>query len=298
MSASCARARARHAALAVGVAIAACGSPSFAPASRVDTLRVLAVRADQPFARPGEGVHVTALVADGHAPRAVAFAWGVCVNPGSEEADACARGASTFTFGGPTFDVQVPGDALATRPAGSPVGMVGVVFAACAGTLLQVRTETSPVRCVGPDGADLGRDGFVWGIKRIVVTESARNANPSIDLLRIDGVEWGTGTAVFVACPASSLRDCARDQRHLVEAIPSPTSVETALGVTEDLVASFYVSQGSVDDDYARVDPASGAFHTVVAATEGDPKRSMTMWIVLRDDRGGVTWAARSIEVR
>ena len=76
------------------------------------------------------------------------------------------------------------------------------------------------------------------------------------------------------------------------------TSVETALGVTEDLVASFYVSQGSVDDDYARVDPASGAFHTVVAATEGDPKRSMTMWIVLRDDRGGVTWAARSIEVR
>src|SRR5438132_1286666 len=50
--------------LLVLLAFVACAPKDFTPASFVDTLRVLAVRADKPFAAPGENVQLTALVVD------------------------------------------------------------------------------------------------------------------------------------------------------------------------------------------------------------------------------------------
>ena len=43
---------------------AACAPKDFSPSSLVDSLRVLAVRADKSIAAPGESVHLDALVAD------------------------------------------------------------------------------------------------------------------------------------------------------------------------------------------------------------------------------------------
>src|SRR3954464_13718947 len=68
---------------------AACGS-SFDPGSRVTTLRVLAVRADAPFATPGEAVALQALAFDPNdgAPP-VTWAWATCINPVASTVDAC-----------------------------------------------------------------------------------------------------------------------------------------------------------------------------------------------------------------
>src|SRR5438105_3550081 len=72
--------------LLVLLAFVACAPKDFTPASFVDTLRVLAVRADKPFAAPGENVQLTALVVDPNGKdRPIAFAFGTCINPGSGE---------------------------------------------------------------------------------------------------------------------------------------------------------------------------------------------------------------------
>jgi hypothetical protein len=72
-------------ALAVGGALFACGGGGFDPASKVDSVRLFAVRADKPYAKPGETVTLEALVADARKdkPRPAVLYWIpiLCLNP-------------------------------------------------------------------------------------------------------------------------------------------------------------------------------------------------------------------------
>lgn len=285
-------------ALAVAAAASAamsCEQTTFEPASKVDTLRVLAVRADSPFATPGQRVHIDALVADPKGQgRAVQVAWGTCVNPGSGEVTACGSQAGGFAVSGASFDLTVPSDALANPPTDYPVGVVGVVFAACGGgTFVSKRTDTAPVTCVDASGATLGRDDFMWGDKRIVTVpfETCQEQQPSIACQHnptIHSVDLGA-------------RAIASGQS--VEAIVTmePGSAETYLDPrgsksTEDLVAFFYASGGVVRDGFTRFD-ASGATRTVVAVTDAQRGTTVNVWVVVRDDRGGMDWQERDFVV-
>src|SRR5262249_39285463 len=116
-----------------------CAPKDFTSASVVDTLRVLAVRADRPLAEPGETVALEALVADPRgAGRNVYFAYATCINPGSGEIAACAEHLGAFHStlvdpdGHASFSLTVPSNALAS----APIGEVGIVFAACAGSFV------------------------------------------------------------------------------------------------------------------------------------------------------------------
>jgi hypothetical protein len=81
----------------------------------VTDLRVLAVRADAPYAAPGQGVHLDALALD-PAGRAISWGWGLCVNPASGSAPGClaALDASTVVIGKdmPSFDFALPDDVI------------------------------------------------------------------------------------------------------------------------------------------------------------------------------------------
>ena len=48
-------------AIAGGLAFVACGGQGFDPQSKVDSVRMFAVRADKPYAKPGETVTMTVL---------------------------------------------------------------------------------------------------------------------------------------------------------------------------------------------------------------------------------------------
>jgi hypothetical protein len=283
-------------ALALGVAPLACASDELTPVSVVDTLRVLAVRADKPIAEPGEAVHLDALVADPRGGgRAVTMAWATCLNAGSQEVTACADGATPFALGGAALDVVVPMNALDGSPTNPPVGIDGVLFAACAGDVLPERTATSPVRCA-MHGADVGRDGFMWGEKRIVVARGVRNANPKIASVLIDGAAWDATTVPVVArCDAEKYDDCPSDVTRSIAIAATPDSAETYGQFTEDLVAFFFVSGGRVADDFVRAQ--GGAFTTSLAAANVASGTTVSVWIVLRDDRGGVDWKERSYSV-
>ncbi len=205
---------------------------------------------------------------------------------------------SGYTLGTRSFDVTVPADALEGLPPEAPVGEVGVVFAACAGTLLPAPTQTSPVSCVDAQGGAVGRQGFLWGGKRIVVVPGVRNQNPAIVRVRLDGVIWSESyVPVIDGCPRATLDDCPDALQHVFTVEVTPESRETYGDQTEDLVAWFFVSQGEVQDDYLRPGDDFAAA-TAFAPTAADPSRPVEVWFVVRDDRGGVDFTHRSMRLR
>jgi len=279
----------------------ACEASGFEPESRVDTLRVLAIQADLPIAVPGEKVHLTTLWADplGNG-RPVSWAWGICVNPASTQIPDCAAHLRSLVTGSDSFDVDIPADALEGLPPGIPVGEVGVVFAACAGTLTLVPNATgAPVSCTDGKGAAIGRDGFVWGGRRIIVFQGIRNANPTITKIFLDGVEWSpTFAPTIQPCAAKQVENCPVETQHVISYQITPDSQETyGLGTVEDVVGWFYASQGSLENGYARPDTSTGAptLQTQYAPTLSDTSHPVQVWFVLRDDRGGVSFAQRRL---
>src|SRR5262245_51429391 len=78
---------------AVLLLIAACGVGDFDPQSKVDAVRILASRADKPYAKPGDAVHVEVLAVDQRADRSrpMTLYWipFVCMNPLNDAYYAC-----------------------------------------------------------------------------------------------------------------------------------------------------------------------------------------------------------------
>lgn len=280
----------------------ACAPIGFPPASLVDTVRVLAVQADKPFAEPGESVRLRALVVDPRgAGRELRFAFATCDNPGSGEIPECVARLGPFSELAvpagqePEFAVTVPEGAL---PPGTPVGSVGVVFAACAGTFsVEARQDRAPIGCVGPDGRAALRQGFVWGEKRLTILRGARNANPTVEKVFIDGHRWDEGFDVALdPCVGTRVADCPVGARHPLDVTVPPGTAESYLGRTEDVVTFFYVSEGALNDDVARA--TNGDFVNIYAPVGTDASRPIDVWVVVRDDRGGVGWAHRTATAR
>ncbi len=293
-----------------GMFLLSCDGVNFEPASLVNSLRVLAVQADRPFASPGQSVHLEALIADPLGQgRNVTVAWGTCINPGSAEVSTCASTVSSFQTNAGTVDITVPADALANAPPSLPVGSVGVVFAACAGTVTLTKHGLDPVTCVDATGKTNDHATFMWGEKRITVVPGACNPNapddhvlcnhnPTIARLRVDGVIWPENEEkVLTACDARTVATCSASGQHSLQLDITKDSVETYLGQTEDVVTFFFTSQGSLRDDFVRPD-ADGSALTVVALDRPDRSRPEQLWFVVRDDRGGMSFTSRRARIQ
>jgi hypothetical protein len=293
-------------------ALVACSAKAFAPASFIDTVRVLAVTADKPFAAPGENVQLQALVVDPNGgARPIGFAFGMCINPGSGEiADCVARLGPmkklTVMDELAPFGVTIPTDALAGLSL--PVGTVGVVFAACAGTFVdQPRAFGAPIGCIDPNGALVSRDGFVWGMKRITVLDGIRNENPLIDKIFVGGGGSLPEIPPIEPCPAGVQPvDCA--QALAIDVFPKPNAAETypdPLDLrqtrTEDVVLFSFASQGDFNDEVVRAADPDGQgmrFKTSWAPVAIDPSKPIEFWFVLRDDRGGMSFEKRTATLK
>jgi hypothetical protein len=97
-----------------GVAGLACGT-SFDPDDKIEGVRILAVKADKPYAQPGDTVNLSMLVADGRSdqttPLKVTWIPATCINPVEDLYYACFTSAASFT--------QADGGALTAGGAGS-----------------------------------------------------------------------------------------------------------------------------------------------------------------------------------
>jgi len=297
---------ARRAALMFGCALFACEATGFEPEYLVDTLRVLAVQADASIAAPGQTVHLSTLWADPHGGnRPIQWAWGTCLNPGSTQVPDCADALTQISIGTDAYAATVPANALD----GIALGELGVIFAACAGTITLAPNATNgaPVTCTDDSGNLVGREGFVWGGSRVALAIGVTNQNPQIDQVFFDGQPWGANDAPPIAtCTEQNLTDCPTTAQHVLSYDATSGSAETyddGSGTeTETLVGWFYVSQGSLTAGYASPDtddagtPTSPpTFEMQFAPTQSDTSTPVRVWLVLRDNRGGMSFTQRTL---
>jgi len=295
--------------------LSAC-TTDFDPGSRVTHLRVLAVQADHAYARPGEEVKLEALAFDPVAGRKTTFAWATCVNPASSTVDACiaqlamdarATGKPPVVTTGEdlrTFTFRVPDDVIGKMPpSGRPNAMVGVVTVACPGTLTFTDSSSSlPFVCNDASGRVLGTDEMVVGIKRVMVRATDRNANPQIARVTWDGADWPESEIKDVSgCDTTGNKwdDCKDGDKHTVAALAADGSGEEgvdefATPFSEQVVNQYYATEGIFEHD-TRIARDPGTFWVARKSASG---QTLTMWLVLRDNRGGVSWATRKVHVR
>lgn len=220
--------------------LAGCDS-GFESPSKLDSLRVLAVKPEPASGTPGTSSTLTLVQVDGarnedgslRTPRPLQVAWfGACHNPPSRQHFACypvlnaiAQRLSTKVvdtplvgvppgvFGvGTTFDLALPDDILSSAPQTSAdplhYGVSYAFFAVCAGELRarpDIRDRV-PVECIDPDtGASLGHRDFVTGFTTLFSYESdvPVNQNPSLDGIELGGVQL---SAVNTGCSEDA--DC------------------------------------------------------------------------------------------
>ncbi|HEX9621950.1 MAG TPA: hypothetical protein VF989_17510 [Polyangiaceae bacterium] len=220
----------------------ACGA-EFDPPSEVNTLRVLAVQKDQPYAQPGDSVELSLLWHDGapDADRDISRVWvSGCFNPLGDayfgcfatlaEGDGDGDGSfpeSVIIGSGDSFAFQVPDDIITSRPPPlDPLqpryGLAIVFFAACAGRLEVFAPEQAgalPLRCLDEANQPLGPDDFVVGYTNVFVYESFENQNATVTGFEVAGTELAAdGFCIGADCvdtnpPEDEELDCPDDPR-------------------------------------------------------------------------------------
>ena len=268
--------------------VASACADDFDPPSRVQDLRVLAVRADTPFALPGSEVRLEALAHDPQ-ERAVTWGWGTCLESASSIAIDCLR---ALRFESLHIGRDIPRHTLRVPDTDAP--FLGIVTVACPGRIVAGDTEGVPLACVDEADRALPLSAFELGLKRVYLRAPNLNHNPEIAEVVWDGKAWPEAEVRREACLRPARDGCAAWSEHAVE-VRAPGAVEQSVDqegrpVTEQVVVQYYATAGEFDDD-ARVIARPG---TTWRARAGD-RGSVTLWFVVRDDRGGVSWTARSL---
>jgi hypothetical protein len=164
----------------------------------------------------------------------------------------------------------------------------------CPGTIQAGNTDTLPIACVDAEGNALPLDEFEVGLKRIFVRDSGLNHNPQIQSVSLDGADWSEQAVPSATCKQQPCRAYA-DQKIVVRADgASEQSVDLqGLPISEQAVVQFYATGGEFDDDVKLASEADNQWH----ARAEDAGKRITFWFVVRDDRGGVSWVQRSLQV-
>lgn len=270
----------RRALLTLG--LAGCAPTFDADPAVIDGPRVLAVRATPAEAAPGETVALEALVVGAAAPPR--WAWCTAPRPAAEArvaAAGCLEGepAALQPLGaGATLTAPLPADACAlfgSEPPPAPPGEppprpadpdptggyhqpLRVTLGDAPATLARVR-----LRCA--------LSGAPVAVARRYAAEARPNRHPAL-------------ADFTVTADGEGLRLTARWPADAAEAYLRYDATAGALDeARESLTATFYVDGGAL-----------GAVRRTATALEARwaPEDGARAWVVLRDDRGGVDWAA------
>ncbi|MDB4929589.1 MAG: hypothetical protein JWM10_2073 [Myxococcaceae bacterium] len=276
----------------IGLVVLAGCSDALPSPSSVDVLRVLALTTPTPEVRPGETIAVRAVWFDPVGGRSVRWRWRAC-DPGvADDPRVCARATGSAELGSGGVDhAELTGltlrDGEETR--------TWVVYAIACPTEDAV-IDPREGRLVCPAG--FGSEAF----RRVTVRATAPlNRPPAIAecTATFAGSSAALGDGASVALP--SLAACAGDCPAVtLTVLPGADAAETFDGGRESLLASIYVSSGSVSPPRLVNDP--GVVAPMVArwtpgrvVAGGEVAR---VWAVLRDQRGGETVRAVTVTAR
>lgn len=274
-------------ALPIALVVAGCG-PDFDRPSVVDSLRILAVRADPAAVAPGETTTLTVLVADPlGVARAVTYSWGACI-----------------TFDGPMPDILLPSDCAATSEdlpiPGTPsadgseitvtIPVEIEMLAKIEGLIGQSGTFGLPLRLV----IEAGDERQIAIVPVSVVFEGEPNENPEFEALSEGGSPWPAGEPRTVRedppllLEASWPDDAAESYSYVARGTNEVVTTEEVLAV------NWYSSAGTLEPDVT----SDGFLATGLTLDPEEPPpvgADLRLWIVLSDGRGGVAWTERPL---
>jgi hypothetical protein len=308
------------------IALVACGcGKSFTPDSLVNGFRILAVQAEPPEIQPSQSTTLSGLIVDPTRPGQNNTAlWLACdPDPYDLGRSACnelgnlnsASALLSFVDGGsldlPTginfrnwndetsgygATYSAPSDPqVFALDAGDPRRLIGTVadmlVITVAGDLpLLASAEQKNAFFTQVEDALIPA---VLVIDRVVVSENPNpNHNPVFGDLLFDGAAIPDGGTFRIAPGA----DAGIELTAPDSSFETFTEIEpdgTTLTKQEGLIAAYYSTTGNFSQDRIALRSGFPETFTAPAGTDADPipdKRLGTLWIVLRDTRGGLSW--------
>ena len=305
-------------------ALVACGTEGFDKQSNINTLRVLAVRADNPYPLPGDTVDLEMLWHDGKAPvdepRPVQILWlGSCFNPLGDYFNRCypqlaekladvredpSLAPHLFGFGD-SFQMTIPEDLISRRPTVQglePYGLTFVFFAVCAGRIGPANPEKQgmPFGCFDEAGKQLGSEDFVPGYLGLYSFEHRTNTNPVLNGFLIDEKPVDQNDLpVFSRCTKQS---CAKLR---LRVLVDPNSVELASGfvdahgktITEQMWVEYLSTGGTIASGPRLVNDGTHGFSEDNGTDYTPPSVAGKQYLfaVVRDSRGGTAWIKQGV---
>lgn len=323
-------------ALATAALLAACGA-DLPSSSHVDKLRVLAVRAEPPEVAPGQETVLTALTAQPLVPAAPPLSrlWLACAllaGPSTPppfgvsepvydpSLPACSEqpAARLCQLGSGATARYVP-DAAVAGSSGSAQLLITVVVSD-AGTASDCMLDIAQ-----HGGLPTRPDHCVVALKRLTVSEPARtlplgtpapppNRNPGLTSFELRDPQAGAqsllgdGAEIVAASARKTLAASRADDA--AEIKPD--------GTYEQLSVSWFATAGKLDGGRSTFDPSGCDSQLQCARRQPTPESStrfsppstaelamsapaggkIALWVVVRDDRGGVGWLTGSARAR
>lgn len=305
----------------VAACAAACMPPSFEPPSKVRSVRILAARADKPYAKPGAEVNMELLAVDGRpepsVPMQVYWLPGACFNPPGDRYYACFAGLDqVFVPGmdlgprlreGPEFSFVMPDDIIETHVGdrgSAPYGLAVVFAIACAGRVQYVpqpangSPDAVPFGCFDVSGTRLSARDFVFSYSLIYSFEDRTNENPEIESLTFRGKPVDLEQGIEVGrCTESEVEDCPENAFDVTVPRSSHEVDHNSLDaqgrtLREQIYVKYYMTGGqAVNDTVILYDPREGRLSDTdkgfFAPRDAGQYR---LWAVVHDNRGGVNW--------
>jgi hypothetical protein len=305
----------------VGFGLAFLGCFDLPPANVVDGVRILATRADLPYAKPGETVSLDVLAVDGRAtsttPMRLFWIPTPCLNPPGDNYFGCyPQLPAGGLVSGDHLTFTMPANAITGAPphpgAPTPYGVAFVFVIACAGSVeavpVDTRTEsplTIPFGCFDDANTPVGADGFVFAFARVYAYTDLRNGNPIIDRLTFGGAPVDEGAGIHVHhCTESDITKCTSSKSatapNVMDVVVPAASWEVDPGALtlsgasahEAIWVDYYTTGGRfANDSVVLFDANSGR----ASSNTGNGYAAQTagthaVWAVVRDTRGGVSW--------
>jgi len=307
--------------------LCSCGV-SFDPPSDVESVRVLAIQANPPYAAPGAPVQLQILAYDGRQtqtePMTVAWFPVPCIDPIGDAYYACypelealltpGQDVTSLLTPGPNFSFQMPVDVITKHGAShtsDPYGTALVFAMACAGHVRYTGVSNSnisanPFGCFDLNGVELDANSFVFAYALVYSFTDRTNANPIITNLTASGNPVDPVAGITVAhCTTTTTAKCPTIPIDTV--VPSSSQEEdpgsldpNGNPLKEEIWVDYDVTNGGLKDGTVILyDPTLGRLPAAPTQfTAPQAAAELILWAVVHDNRGGVSWVQVPVHVQ
>lgn len=305
------------------LALSACGD-DFSPKNQVNGIRILAAKADVPYAHVGETINLEVLADDGRRaankkPMRVFWFPAPCINPPGDQYYFCYAGIdaafpletnlSPYLVESTKTTIKIPQNALdgvVLQPGQTERLVTAYNFVvACAGHIERIPLKSGlglnqlPVGCFDDaTGLELDSNSFVVGFTRVFVFDTRRNTVPVLDGLTFEGKPLDPAVGVKTGkCKKDKQDNCQTVKLNInfpdTDAELDPDNVDSNGKVrNETIYADWFTTDGKFKNDRKILFDGNLGRPPKTDAEFEPPNDPVTgkMWAVLHDNRGGTVW--------